>query len=75
MCVQEENFRNYKNILQSGNQPSEFYEEVKNMAEKYIAKLLPGSRRIYLPNVRNLTDIKITYKDKNEKIIYLWIRH
>lgn len=70
MCVQEENFRNYKNILQSGNQPSEFYEEVKNMAEKYIAKLLPGFRRIYLPNVRNLTDIKITYKDKNEKIIY-----
>ena len=70
MCVQEENFRNYKNILQSGNQPSEFYEEVKNMAEKYIAKLLPGSRRIYLPNVRNLRDIKITYKDKNQKVIY-----
>ena len=29
MCVQEENFRNYRNVLSNGEKPSEFYEEVR----------------------------------------------
>ncbi len=70
MCVQEENFRNYRNVLSNGEKPSEFYEEVRNMAEKYIAKLIPRSRRIYLPNVRYIYNARIQYLDRQGRTIY-----
>ena len=70
MCVQEENFRNYSNILRGGEIPSEFYAEVRNMAEKYITKLIPRSRRIYLPNVRYILNAKIQYRSRKGNIIY-----
>ena len=70
MCVQEENFKNYRNVLTGGEKPSEFYEEVRNMAEKYIAKLIPRSRRIYLPNVRYIHNSGICYMERTGEIIY-----
>lgn len=70
MCVQEENFKNYRNVLTGGEKPSEFYEEVRNMAEKYITKLIPRSRRIYLPNVRYIYNASIRYMKKTGEIIY-----
>ena len=70
MCIQEENFKNYRNVLNSGEKPSEFYEEVRNMAEKYITKLIPRSRRIYLPNVKYIYNAKIRYLDRKGKVIY-----
>ena len=70
MCVQEENFQKYKNVLHSGSKPSEFYEDVKNMAEKYISKLIPGARRIYLPNIHYIDDVKIKYVNKDGNILY-----
>lgn len=70
MCVQEENFKNYSNILRGGEKPSEFYEEVRNMAEKYITKLIPRSRRIHLPDVRYLMNTHIQYQNRNGGLIY-----
>lgn len=70
MCIQEENFKNYRNVLSGGEKPSEFYEEVRNMAEKYITKLIPRSRRIYLPNVKYIYNARIRYVDRKEKVIY-----
>lgn len=70
MCVQEENFKNYRNVLTGGEKPSEFYEEVRNMAEKYITKLIPRSRRIYLPNVRYIHNSGICYMERTGEIIY-----
>ena len=67
MCVQEENLRNYSNVINSRNKGYE--EEIRNMAERYIAKLIPKSRRIYLPNVRYINDARIEYKGKNGKVI------
>ena len=70
MCIQEENFKNYRNVLSGGEKPSEFYEEVRNMAEKYITKLIPRSRRIYLPNVKYIYNARIRYVDRKGKVIY-----
>ena len=70
MCIQEENFKNYRNVLSGGEKPSEFYEEVRNMAEKYITKLIPRSRRIYLPNVKYIYNARIRYLDRKGKVIY-----
>lgn len=67
MCVQEENLRNYSNVINSRNKGYE--EEIRNMAERYIAKLIPKSRRIYLPNVRYINDARIEYREKNGQII------
>lgn len=70
MCVQEEKFKNYSNILRGGEKPSEFYEEVRNMAEKYITKLIPRSRRIHLPDARYLMNTHIQYQNRNGSLIY-----
>lgn len=70
MCIQEENFKNYRNVLSGGEKPSGFYEEVRNMAEKYITKLIPRSRRIYLPNVKYIYNARIRYLDRKGKVIY-----
>lgn len=32
------------------------------MAERYVAKLIPIARRIYLPSVQEIADTHITYK-------------
>ena len=70
MCIQEENFKNYSNLLHGDYKSSEFYEEVRNMAEKYITKLIPRSRRIYLPNVQYMLNTQICYLDNEQNIIY-----
>lgn len=61
MCVQEENYKNYGNIMRTGEKTPTFYEDVRNMSERYIAKLLPKARRIYLPNVQRMNHTKIKY--------------
>ncbi|MBU5481556.1 hypothetical protein [Blautia sp. MSJ-19] len=70
LCVQEENFKNYSNVLKNQGKIAGTSIDVKDMAERYIAKLIPKSRRIYLPNVRYIENAKISYQKKNEEIIY-----
>ncbi|MCM1245276.1 MAG: hypothetical protein NC293_06475 [Roseburia sp.] len=76
LCVQEENFRNYKGILRIGAQEPGVFSEISNMAERYVAKLIPRARRIYLPKVQTILHARILYvvKGKNngegDKIIY-----
>ena len=38
------------------------------MSERYVAKLIPKARRIYLPKAQSLEDIKVIYKEKNRII-------
>lgn len=43
------------------------------MAERYVSKLIPKARRIYMPKMRNISETKISYKEKvddKEKIIW-----
>ena len=40
------------------------------MAEKYITKLIPRSRRIHLPDARYLMNTHIQYQNRNGSLIY-----
>ena len=70
LCVQEENFKNYSNVLKNQGKIAGAVIDVEDMAERYIAKLIPKSRRIYLPNVRYIENAKIVYQKNEEEIIY-----
>ena len=70
LCVQEENFKNYSNVLKNQGKIAGAMIDVEDMAERYIAKLIPKSRRIYLPNVRYIENAKIVYQKDKEEIIY-----
>ena len=70
LCVQEENFKNYSNVLKNQEKIAGAILDVEDMAERYIAKLIPKSRRIYLPNVRYIENAKIVYQKNEEEIIY-----
>ena len=69
-CVQEENFRNYSNTICAVKESFQLLEDVKNMSERYIAKLIPKARRVYLPNVHSLHNTRIVYEDVQGKKIY-----
>lgn len=68
LCVQEENFKNYSNVLKNQEKIEGAMIDVEDMAERYIAKLIPKSRRIYLPNVRYIENAKISYQKKMKKL-------
>ena len=70
LCVQEENFKNYSNVLKNQGKIAGAILDVEDMAERYIAKLIPKSRRIYLPNVRYIENAKIVYKKNKKENIY-----
>lgn len=70
LCVQEENFKNYSNVLKKQGKIAGAILDVEDMAERYIAKLIPKSRRIYLPNVRYIENAKIVYKKNKKENIY-----
>lgn len=70
LCVLEENYRNFKKILKVEAQKSGIIKEISDMAERYIAKLIPRARRIYLPKVQTIHDARILYRDKTGDIIY-----
>lgn len=70
LCVEEENLKNYSNVLKNQEKIAGAMIDVGDMAERYIAKLIPKSRRIYLPNVRYIENAKISYQKKDNEIIY-----
>lgn len=70
LCVEEENIKNYSNVLKNQEKYTSAMIDVEDMAERYIAKLIPKSRRIYLPNVRYIENAKISYQKKDNEIIY-----
>ena len=41
LCVQEENFKNYSNVLKNQEKIAGAILDVEDMAERYIAKLIP----------------------------------
>ncbi len=72
LCVTEKNLDNYKNIYIK-MQDAEPLDEVNNMAERYVAKLIPRARRIYMPNIQRIGNVRILYKkskDGKDGIIY-----
>lgn len=64
LCVKEKNIKNFKNILYK-RQEDEIFDEINDMSERYVAKLIPKVRRNYLPNVRMMHNVEIIYRDLN----------
>ena len=69
LCVQEQNLRDYGKMMHIKEEEGEIFEEVSNMSERYVAKLIPKVRRNYLPNVQNMCNVKILYKDGSDNEI------
>lgn len=70
LCVREENYRSYCKIIKEESQNFAISSEINDMAERYVAKLIPRSRRIYLPKVQAILHAKILYKNKDKEKIF-----
>lgn len=69
LCVRERNLRDFEKIYQGKEKEvnSQLNREVQTMAERYVAKLIPRQRRIYLPKVQDFDEIHIVYKETGDK--------
>ena len=65
LCVRENNHKDYTRMLCIQQEIPEICEEITNMSERYVAKLIPKIRRNYLPNVHMMQNVKLLYKDVN----------
>ena len=65
LCVREQNLINYENMVKMEKQESGILEEINNMSERYVAKLIPKTRRNYLLNVRAMNHVEIVYRDRD----------
>lgn len=66
LCVRENNHKDYERMLRVSQEIPEICEEITNMSERYVAKLIPKIRRIYLPNVHMMQNVKLIYSDRND---------
>lgn len=73
LCIRERNLRDFEKTYQSrlDDVYGHLNQEVQTMAERYVAKLIPRQRRIYLPQIQDLDQVKIVYKgiDGGEHVI------
>ncbi len=65
LCVQENNHKDYERMLRVQQEVPEICEEIINMSERYVAKLIPKIRRNYLPNVHMMENVRLIYRDIN----------
>lgn len=73
LCVREQNLRDFEKIYQNRDDKvyGQLNKEVQTMAERYVAKLIPRQRRIYLPKIQNLDEVHIIYREQDgENIIW-----
>lgn len=67
LCVRENNHKDYERMLRVPQEIPEICEEITNMSERYVAKLIPKIRRIYLPNVHMMQNVNLVYKGREDK--------
>ncbi len=53
MGVEEKNREDFKQVIAGRNNDPSIAREMKDMAERYVTKLIPMARRIYLPELRS----------------------
>lgn len=53
MGVEEKNRRDFKNVIEGRMKNADMEREMRNMAERYVTKLVPKARRIYLPTLES----------------------
>lgn len=65
LCVEEKNLSDFPNLFKSTDRlRTETTSEIRSMSEKYISKLIPLKRRIYLPRIQAIQNIYVEYKDQ-----------
>lgn len=62
-CIREKNLMDYKESVKRAQDNDQFTSEINMMAEKYVNKLIPKARRIYLPKVGSFQKLAIEYID------------
>lgn len=67
LCVEEYNMQLFKQQFKEADR-QQMYQEVQEMAERYVSKLLPLAHRVYLPKVQDFHDTRITYIGKKEDV-------
>lgn len=76
LCVREKNLKDFRAIYKNKDNEViiQLNKEVQTMAERYVAKLIPRQRRIYLPKVQRFEDVRIIYReaDSDRCIIDSW---
>ena len=80
MCVEENTIAGFKGIVGVAKQYDQGEQrrintEIQSMSERYVAKLIPKARRIYLPKAQSLEGIQVIYKEKdsiNRKGRVIW---
>lgn len=76
LCIREKNLKDFQEINKNRNDEVfiQLNREVQTMAERYVSKLIPRQRRIYLPQVQRFEDVHIIYKEAGSKepIIDSW---
>lgn len=51
--IEEKNRKDYKNVIASRANSWTIEAEISNMSQRYLTKLIPGARRIFLPDLNN----------------------
>ncbi|MFR8133522.1 MAG: hypothetical protein ACLU7X_06655 [Anaerostipes hadrus] len=79
LCVQERNLIDFEKVFKAyekgnGNNMSnsQIYSEIFGMAERYVSKLIPKARRIYLPKVQSLENTDIIYQESGDGDGKIW---
>lgn len=77
LAIQEKNVNEYKGLMQYSGKTDNMQignmldREIKNMAERYVSKLIPKARRIYMSKNQTFENLKIVYKEnENGKIVW-----
>ena len=72
LCVEENTIAGFKGIVGVAKQYDQGEQrrintEIQSMSERYVAKLIPKARRIYLPKAQSLEGIQVIYKEKDSE--------
>lgn len=75
MCVEENTIADFKGIVgivkqYRNEEQKRINAEIQGMSERYVTKLIPKARRIYLPKVQSFEGMQIVYKEKDDNIIW-----
>lgn len=80
MCVEENTIAEFKGIVGVSKQYAQGEQrrintELQSMSERYVTKLIPKARRIYLPKAQSFEGVQVVYKEKdkgNRKGTIIW---
>lgn len=75
MCVEENTIADFKGIVgrvkqYRNEEQKRINAEIQGMSERYVTKLIPKARRIYLPKIQSFEGMQIVYKEKDDNIIW-----